>query len=143
MAKKAKRTKKMGKPAKKMKSKARKPSKKASAKRGKAMKKAKAKITAKKPKKVEESAAIAEKPAGKVVGTITHYFDHISVAVVALSDSLSLGDKIRIKGHTTDITQTVDSMQMNHQDLTTATKGMEIGMKVKGKVREHDIVYKL
>lgn len=80
---------------------------------------------------------------GKEVGIITHYYSHLQVAVVKLSDSLKTGDKIRIKGHTTDFEQDIKSMQVEHNQLNTAEKGQEIGLKVSDTVREHDLVYRL
>jgi len=80
---------------------------------------------------------------GKEVGVILHYYNHIQVAVVRLSDTLKKGDRIRIKGHTTDFEQDVTSMQIEHNTIETAEKGQEIGMKVNDKVREQDKVYKV
>ncbi len=80
---------------------------------------------------------------GKEVGVILHYYNHIQVAVVRLSDTLKKGDRIRIKGHTTDFEQDVTSMQIEHNTIETAEKGQEIGMKVNDKVREQDKVYKI
>lgn len=79
----------------------------------------------------------------KDVGVIAHYFSKINVAVVELSDKLSVGDKILIQGSTTNIEQTVDSMQIEHANVTTAERGQSIGLKVKGRVREGDKVYKI
>jgi len=78
----------------------------------------------------------------KEVGRITHYFPRIAVAVVKLSDKLSIGDRIRVKGATTNFDQTVDSMQIEHKNVVSAEPGQSIGLKVSGKVREGDIVYK-
>ena len=80
---------------------------------------------------------------GKEVGVILHYYNHIQVAVVRLLDTLKKGDRIRIKGHTTDFEQDVTSMQIEHNTIETAEKGQEIGMKVNDKVREQDKVYKI
>ena len=80
---------------------------------------------------------------GKEVGEILHYYGHIQVAVVRLSDTLKTGDKIRIKGHTTDFEQEIRSMQVDHNQIETAEKGQEIGMKLNEKVREQDKVYKV
>jgi putative protease len=77
------------------------------------------------------------------VGKVTHYYSHIGVAVVKLTDSLSKGDKIKIAGHTTNLEQTVDSMQIEHNELEKAKKGQEIGLKVADKVREHDTIFKV
>jgi len=79
----------------------------------------------------------------KKVGMITHYYGKIGVAVVDLEDTLSVGDQIEISGPVTNITQTVDSMQIEHEDVQTAKKGQSIGLKVNDKVRENDVVYKI
>ena len=84
---------------------------------------------------------MAEEKLGKAIGKITHFFDKISVAVIDLSGKLKVGDKIRIKGFTTDFEQKIDSMQLEHEQLKEAKKGMAIGMKVKDFVRPHDMVY--
>jgi len=77
------------------------------------------------------------------VGKITHFFSKISVAVVELTAALSVGDRIRVQGPTTDFEQTVDSMQIEHENVKTAKKGQSIGLKVKERVRENDTVYKV
>ncbi|MCD6538219.1 translation elongation factor-like protein [Candidatus Bathyarchaeota archaeon] len=79
----------------------------------------------------------------KEVGRVTHYFTRISVAVVELSDKLSIGDKILIQGATTNFEQTVQSMQIEHKNITTAEAGQSIGLKVEQRVREGDRVYKI
>lgn len=81
---------------------------------------------------------------GKLIGKITHYFSNIGVAVLDLSASLEEGDTIRIVGgENTDFTQTVDSMQIEHEKAKTAKKGDSVGMKVNEKVREGYQVYKI
>jgi putative protease len=77
------------------------------------------------------------------VGKVTHLFSKISVAVVELTAPLSVGDKIRVQGPTTDFEQTVQSMQIEHESVKTATKGQSIGLKVNERVRENDTVYKV
>jgi len=79
----------------------------------------------------------------KEVGRVTHYFTRISVAVVELSDKLSIGDRILIQGATTNFEQTVQSMQIEHKNITTAEAGQSIGLKVEQRVREGDRVYKI
>jgi translation elongation factor EF-Tu-like GTPase len=80
----------------------------------------------------------------KKVGEIIKYFGKIGVAAIRLSEgSLKVGDKIHIVGHTTDTTQTVDSMQIENQDVQEAGPGADIGIKVKDRAREHDVVYKV
>jgi len=65
------------------------------------------------------------------------------VAIIELKDTISVGDRILIKGPTTDIEQVVDSMEIEHEKVEKATVGQSIGMKVKNHVREKDIVYLL
>ncbi len=77
------------------------------------------------------------------IGKIAHFFSKINVAVVELTDAVSVGDRIRIQGPTTDFEQPVDSMQIEHNIVKTAKKGESIGLKVKDKVRERDTVYKV
>ena len=80
----------------------------------------------------------------KKVGEIIKFFGKIGVAAIRLSEgSLKVGDKIHIVGHTTDITQTVDSMQIENQNVQEAGPGADIGIKVKDRVREHDTVHKV
>ncbi|MFX0097419.1 MAG: translation elongation factor-like protein [Candidatus Hodarchaeota archaeon] len=76
------------------------------------------------------------------IGKVTHYFSKISVAVVKLTDSLSVGDKILIKGATTDIEQSVASMQIEHENVNAAKSGQSVGLKVEGRARPNDVVYK-
>lgn len=85
----------------------------------------------------------AEEKMGKPVGKIEHYYSKLGVGIVKLNGGLKVGDKIKIKGHTTDIDQTVDSIQINHEDVESAKKGDVIGVKVSDKVREDDKVYKV
>lgn len=76
------------------------------------------------------------------VGEVSHYFTDIGVGVVELTGKLSLGDRIRIKGATTDFEQEVNSMQIDQEEVEEAGKGDAIGLKVKDRVREGDAVYK-
>ncbi len=77
------------------------------------------------------------------IGKITHYFGKIDVGIIELTASFKVGDTIRIKGHSTDFTQTVTSMQIEHDDAQEAQAGDSIGIKVDRRVHEHDIVYKV
>lgn len=80
----------------------------------------------------------------KEIGRVTHYFTAINVAAIELTaDSIKIGDTIRIKGHTSDFTQEVKSMQIEHKEVKEAKAGDTIGLKVDQHAREHDIVYKL
>lgn len=75
------------------------------------------------------------------IGKVTHYYPKIGVAVVELKASLKVGDKILIKGSTTNFEQMVESMQIEHQDVQSAEAGKSVGLKVVQRVREGDIVY--
>ena len=77
------------------------------------------------------------------IGTVTHYFDRISVAVLKLSGELKVGDKILILGRTTDFTQTVTSMEIDHHKVEGVGKGMEVALKVADSVHSGDEVYKI
>jgi len=88
-------------------------------------------------KKTKEKKEVEEKEIGKVFS----YFTNIGVAAINLTGALNVGDKIHIKGATTDFTQKVASMQSNHKEIEKAKKGAEIGTKVKDRVRPHDTVY--
>lgn len=78
------------------------------------------------------------------IGRIAHYYSHLGVGIIELSEGeLKLGDTIHIKGVHTDFTQTVDSLQVEHQNVSRAEKGNLVGVKVKEKVREHDRVFRV
>ena len=75
------------------------------------------------------------------IGKVTNYYSKINVAVVELSAPLKKGDEIAIEGTTTEFTQTVESMQIDRQDIDSAKAGQDIGLKVKDRVRIGDTVY--
>ena len=77
------------------------------------------------------------------VGEVTHYYTRIGVAVVRVTAPLRVGDRIAIKGHTTNFEQVVESMQIEHEAIEEAKPGDLIGLKVVDRVREGDIVYKV
>lgn len=79
--------------------------------------------------------------AKKLVGKVSHYYSKIGVAVVDLTDSLTVGNKISIEGASTNLQQTVDSMQVEHEAVKIANRGNSVGMKVVDKVRPGDNVY--
>jgi len=82
--------------------------------------------------------------ADEEIGHITHYFPKIGVAVIEVTaGSLKVGETIRIKGHTSDLTQTVDSLQQEHLQVPEIGQGVSAGLKVKEHVREGDKVYKV
>ena len=78
----------------------------------------------------------------KEVGKVIGFYANISVAAIDLTGALAVGDTIVIKGHTTNFEQKVDSMQIEHKEVEKAKKGDPIAIKVKDRVRSHDIVYK-
>jgi hypothetical protein len=79
----------------------------------------------------------------KIIGQVVHYFDHIGVAVIELSKPLKVGEEIRFFGGETDFTQTVASMEVDHQKIDKAKARQEVGMKVEQKVRPGYRVYKI
>ena len=85
----------------------------------------------------------AAKNEGNLIGLITHYFPHVQAAVIKLKKPLAKGDTLKIKGHTSDLTQIVASMQIDRVDIPAAKKGDEIGLLVSSRVRQGDKVYKI
>lgn len=77
------------------------------------------------------------------VGDISHYFTKISVAIVEVTAAMRIGDSIAIKGMTTNFEQSVESMQIEGEDIEEAKAGDSIGMKVVDRVRKGDVVYRL
>ena len=76
------------------------------------------------------------------IGVVTHYYSHLRVAVVSVTDrSLQGGDRIHIKGHTSDFYQTVESIQVEHESRPRAEVGQAVGLGVTDHAREHDVVY--
>jgi translation elongation factor EF-1alpha len=101
---------------------------------------------------VRETASIAsgtrttlseEEDMGAKIGTVTHYFGKIQVAVLDLSSELKVGDHVHFQGSSTDFTQEVSSMQIEHENIDSAGPGAEVALKVKEKVREGDEVLKV
>ena len=86
----------------------------------------------------EQPSAPEEKP----IGQVTHFFGKIGVMAVDLSDTLTVGEKIHVTGHTTDLVLTVDSMQIEHENVPKAGPGDSVGIKVGEKVRPGDTVYR-
>ena len=77
------------------------------------------------------------------IGKVSDFFARPVVAGIELTATLKQGDKIHIKGHTTDMEFVVDSMQINNVDVNQAKAGDDIGIKVSERVRRGDIVYKV
>ena len=76
------------------------------------------------------------------VGFISHFFSKIGVAVVELTAPLAVGDRILVKGPSTDFEQVVESMQIEHENIPRAEAGQAIGLKMADHARERDMVYK-
>jgi len=79
----------------------------------------------------------------EVIGKVSDFFARPVVAGIELIATLKLGDKIHIKGHTTDLEFTVDSMEINNVAVNEAKAGDSIGVKVSERVRRGDTVYKV
>ena len=77
------------------------------------------------------------------IGIVTHYYGHLNVAVLQLTDRLKVGETIHIFGHTTDFTQVVASMEVNHHRVVVVEPGEDVALKVVEPVREHDTVYRV
>ena len=93
-------------------------------------------------KKSGKKPAAAKKIKEDIIGKVTHYFPHVRAAVIKLKAPLAVGDTIRIKGHTTDFTQKINSLQIDRTPINEAKKGQEIGLLVDSRVRQHDVVTK-
>ena len=81
--------------------------------------------------------------ADKKIGTITHFYDGISVGIIKLDGKLKVGDRVRIQGSTTNFEQEISEIQFEHKSISGGKKGQEVGVKVKEKVRDGDSVYLL
>jgi translation elongation factor EF-Tu-like GTPase len=138
------------------KTKSKKPKKSAAKKTKKVKKKvAKKKSGSRKPKVKKSSAASkpmksaakpmpVATPGEERVGIVTHYYNHLSVAIIQLeSGSVRTGDTIHIKGHTSDFRQQVGSIEVNHAHVDQVQAGESFGVKVNDHAREHDVVYKV
>jgi translation elongation factor EF-1alpha len=79
----------------------------------------------------------------KHIGQVTHYYRRISVAVLELSGGLKVGDVVHIRGHTTDFTQEVESMEIEHQKVHSVGPGADVALKVIEHARKGDAVYKV
>ena len=76
------------------------------------------------------------------IGDVTHYYNHLHVAIVAITDGeLHLGDTLHFEGHTSDFVQRIASMELDHQAVEVAKKGDVVGISTNEHAREHDTVY--
>jgi putative protease len=74
----------------------------------------------------------------EAIGRVTHWFGHVSVAAVSLTSPLTVGDRIHIRGHTTDLIETVRSMEIEHQKVDRAGPGDDVAFECEGRVHEHE-----
>jgi putative protease len=126
------------------------PKKKVAAKRVAAKKKpaprkapaaARAKVSA---KPVAPAAPAAALPGEERIGIVTHYYTHLSVAIVQVEAGvLREGDTVHFKGHTSDFRQRVQSIELDHVHVPEVRAGQSVGIKVIEHAREHDVVYKV
>ena len=79
----------------------------------------------------------------KEIGKVSDFFAYPVVAGIELTGTPKMGDKIHIKGHTTDLELVVDSVQINHANVSAAKAGDSIGVKITDRVRSGDKVYKV
>jgi hypothetical protein len=78
------------------------------------------------------------------IGVVTHYFSHLGVAAIRLTaGALAAGDTVHVKGHTSDMTFKVESLQLEHQTVPAAAAGQNIGLRTPAHAREHDKVFKV
>ena len=83
-------------------------------------------------------------PLGEEIGKVISFFAVPSAAIIEVKQgSLKIGDTVWIRGHTTDLKQTIDSMQIEHESIQEAKVGQQVGIKVSSRVRRHDLVYKI
>jgi len=119
----------------------RKPVKRSKSKKSIKAKKAVKKIVAKKSKQKAKKALELNL---EKVGEVTHYFPHVNAAaVMVLKGGINVGDKLYIKGHTTDFKEKVNSIQLDHVSIQAGKKGQEIGLLVKSRVRIGDSIYRI
>lgn len=77
------------------------------------------------------------------IGKVTHYYSHLNVAVLQLTDPLKVGEMVHFLGHTTDFLQRVTSMEINHHHVAAVNPGDNVALKVIEPVREHDVIYRV
>lgn len=88
-----------------------------------------------------KKAAPAKKP--KPIGKVTHYYTHIKVAIVKFNTKVKAGTELYFKGATTDFAEASKSMQFDHKPIAVAPPKKQVGIKLKKRVREGDLVYKV
>ncbi len=80
---------------------------------------------------------------GVRVGTVTHFFDHLNVAVLQLNERIRVGDTLHFLGHSTDFKQDVSSLQIEHKSVNEGKPGEDVAIKVTQRVRPNDAVFKV
>jgi putative protease len=80
--------------------------------------------------------------ASDAIGTVTHWYAHLSVAAIRLTAPLAVGDRIHIKGHTTDLVETVSSPEIEHRRVERAGPDDDVALAIEGHVREHDVIFR-
>jgi len=76
------------------------------------------------------------------IGQVTHYYSHLSVAAISLTAPLAVRDRIHIHGHTTDLVQDVESMEVDRASVERAGPGDDVALKVDDHVRDHDHIFR-
>jgi hypothetical protein len=105
-----------------------------------------AKPRARKPAPAKPAATPARPaPPGERIGIVTHYFSHLAVAVLKLDPGarLRVGDNIRVQGHTSDFSQRIESLQVDHAPVAEVGPKDDFGLKVLEHARENDVVYRI
>jgi len=93
-------------------------------------------------KSSNSSKAERPRPTTKQIGEVTHFYGGLSVAIAKFKEPVKVGETVRFFGATTDFTEKIGSMQYDHKDIGEAIKGREVGIKVVGKVREGDEIFR-
>ena len=83
-------------------------------------------------------------PPSPRLGVVTHFYSHVNAAIVRIEvGEIRVGDTLRFTGHTTDVRQRVDRIELAHEQVSFASAGQEVGIQVRERVREHDEVRKV
>jgi putative protease len=77
------------------------------------------------------------------IGRVSHYYSHLNVAVLELTEQLKVGETVHFLGHTTDFVQRVTSLEVNHHHMVAVNPGNNVALKVIEPVREHDVIYRV
>jgi hypothetical protein len=77
------------------------------------------------------------------IGVVTHYYDQLGVAVLALEDGLSIGDIVHLSGHSTDFIQRVESIEIDHEKMQVVGPGADVALKVDEQVHRGDIIFRV